>query len=597
MILLNRVLTITSLERLWLSRSSIALSILLSNSFFLFGISFINSTKKFIRKPLTYLLGSLSLLAIIASFSDLVLKKVKMEKNLLNADFGPLYGYVMLLIITLVLYLVSILWKKYKMSKDDLLKVQMKLIFYSLLSTFVLGVFSYVIIPLFYNGVTNLPIGPLSFIPLFIWLSYVISQKNKLFISIKFHRFLKILDLDAVNTISFANLVTNLAQGLKGNIEHSMKFNFESKARGTVIEVKLNPKPRLRVNFKNFDVKQLVTRDTHALNTKALLKQNNGALSSASNSNNSKIYRPNDYLTIIKKNIEYSLKFFGEELVFFSKASIKSLEYLIDFTPLRYPISLIGDKGTGKATMARALHFYRQGSNLSEISCYSPSIASSLEKDITKFLEMNDIGKPGLIIKDLQALSKENMHILESKLNLQRLNNRYLYFTATPEIYDKLGDSNKPGNIARDSYNITNQALKFSIDLSPLFYRKEDVFYQIMWFCLKKAPSMKRNITSISSSVISAALQYNWKGNSTELFDIFSRAIWDAHDGNITSIPNFQNNTGTITLSPLELSESKVIRQSLHANSYYKIRTAKELGISLNTLKSKIRKYKIKLAS
>ena len=301
MILLNRVLTITSLERLWLSRSSIALSILLSNSFFLFGISFINSTKKFIRKPLTYLLGSLSLLAIIASFSDLVLKKVKMEKNLLNADFGPLYGYVMLLIITLVLYLVSILWKKYKMSKDDLLKVQMKLIFYSLLSTFVLGVFSYVIIPLFYNGVTNLPIGPLSFIPLFIWLSYVISQKNKLFISIKFHRFLKILDLDAVNTISFANLVTNLAQGLKGNIEHSIKFNFESKAKNTVIEVKLNPKPRIQVNFKNFNVKQLVTKGTIASDIKTLLKQKNDTLSSASSSNNSKIYRPNDYLTVIKK--------------------------------------------------------------------------------------------------------------------------------------------------------------------------------------------------------------------------------------------------------------------------------------------------------
>lgn len=47
-------------------------------------------------------------------------------------------------------------------------------------------------------------------------------------------------------------------------------------------------------------------------------------------------------------------------------------------------------------------------------------------------------------------------------------------------------------------------------------------------------------------------------------------------------------------LSPLEYAEMMVVAEYYRRNKYNKTRTRKELGITVNTLKAKLRKYGIK---
>ena len=583
LVLLNRILPLSDVQHLWLGRTSLTTSILLVNAISIFGFVFIGRLRSVIQKPLTWVFALASLVGFAACFSNYVVRSVTINEPIVSIDFGPFYSYVLGLIFIQGIYITFTLWHSYKRSHDDLLKVQLKFVFYGILTVFFLCMFSYIIIPLFYGGVSYIPIGPFSFIVLFAWLAYILAQEHKLLIRNYLWKLLRMPELKTANALSFAHLVSTLGQTLKGKVDQDMRFDFKSEQSGAAYELRLRPKLQPQIEFEKFEPKLLVDNKLLPIKPTGFLKQRELL------PENLESYEPEKYRAAIEKNIEYTNLHFGEELICFSKASIAALRQLIGFADLSWPISFVGQTGTGRTAWARALHFYRHASNLTELSCHSPSITERLEKEIQKILTQDTAGHPGLLIKDLEALSTENIVLLKDLLEEGTLKRRYIYFTALPEIYEKT---------EADKHYIIKRILELQISLASLPYRKEDIFYQIMHLCLYKAPSMKRRIDSISGALISAAMNYKWQNNFSQLNSLFTRAIWEAQDDRITAdalteLQEEGNAGGPAGLSPLEEGERQIIINVYRENTYNKSHTAKELGISLNTLKSKIKKYNI----
>ncbi|MCB1322943.1 MAG: hypothetical protein KDK34_21990, partial [Leptospiraceae bacterium] len=83
-----------------------------------------------------------------------------------------------------------------------------------------------------------------------------------------------------------------------------------------------------------------------------------------------------------------------------------------------------------------------------------------------------------------------------------------------------------------------------------------------------------------------------WPGNLTERYN-FMQFLFASNRPPI--IERWPDELPAITsdehLTPLERSEKKTIEIYLKKNSFVKSHTSRDLGITLNTLKSKIRRY------
>lgn len=132
------------------------------------------------------------------------------------------------------------------------------------------------------------------------------------------------------------------------------------------------------------------------------------------------------------------------------------------------------------------------------------------------------------------------------------------------------------------------------IQLAPLRERKEDIIPLAEYFLeqLSKTPK------TFSSEAKQVLLHYPWPGNIRQLANIIERTtvmttaevILPEHLGlePVHKSPAPITTAGTLTLHELE---KKHILETLMANNQNRTKTAKVLGISIRTLRNKLKEY------
>jgi two-component system, NtrC family, response regulator AtoC len=140
-----------------------------------------------------------------------------------------------------------------------------------------------------------------------------------------------------------------------------------------------------------------------------------------------------------------------------------------------------------------------------------------------------------------------------------------------------------------------------TISVPPLKERKEDIKLLADYY-LKK--SDKENPKKLTDGAISKLLSYDYPGNIRELSNIITKSEITSATDVITEKDIFlpeqtieqmrtQNNE-EVDYSLTEM-EKKHIEEVMKSNNYNKIKTAEILGISLKTLYTKLKEYKINL--
>ncbi|MFH1701438.1 MAG: sigma-54 dependent transcriptional regulator [Candidatus Zixiibacteriota bacterium] len=138
-----------------------------------------------------------------------------------------------------------------------------------------------------------------------------------------------------------------------------------------------------------------------------------------------------------------------------------------------------------------------------------------------------------------------------------------------------------------------------NIEMPPLRERGGDVMILAEHFIKKSAAKMNKHIEGITKAAASLLVSYDWPGNVRELQNVIERAVVLSVESviDVDVLPGLsiseikKSPMRKISLSDLELEH---IQALLNSENWNMQKTADILGIHRNTLRQKIRDYKIK---
>jgi PAS domain S-box-containing protein len=248
-----------------------------------------------------------------------------------------------------------------------------------------------------------------------------------------------------------------------------------------------------------------------------------------------------------------------EEIVGQSREIRRVLKQVETVAPTDSTVLILGETGTGKELLARAVHHLspRRTRTFVRVNCASIP-AGLLESELfghekgaftgaiaqrigrlelanqgTLFLD--EVGDIPLDIqaKLLRALQEKEFERLGSS---RTLTSDARIVAATNRDLKKMV---KSGEFRRDLYYRLNV---FPISVPPLRERREDIPLLAQYFLSKYAKRMKRNIENVPSEAMQALTSYSWPGNIRELEHLIERAV-------------ILSPTGTLKVPPFEIEE------------------------------------------
>ena len=144
------------------------------------------------------------------------------------------------------------------------------------------------------------------------------------------------------------------------------------------------------------------------------------------------------------------------------------------------------------------------------------------------------------------------------------------------------------------------------VQVPPLHERKEDIPLLVDFFIRKFNSELARKVEGISGEALALLISHSWPGNIRELENIIERIMVMRQSGVILpqDIPSEivkKDTTGGISASsPVDSPapgmwalEKDLIEKTLQASSLNQSETARKLGITLNQLRYRIKKFKI----
>ena len=277
-------------------------------------------------------------------------------------------------------------------------------------------------------------------------------------------------------------------------------------------------------------------------------------------------------------------------------------------------VLIVGDSGTGKELVARAIHAqsHRRGKPFIAVSCAAlpeslleselfghekGSFTGAYAQKKGKF----EIANRGTLFLDEIGEMSANiqvhlLRVLEEK-EFTRVGGNELIKVDVRVVSATNKDIRKAvasGQFREDVYYRLNVV---TIELPPLRERKEDIPLLAQHFLKKFAMENQKEIAGFSPDVTDFLLKYEWPGNVRELENAIERAVILAQNSNIevTDLPH-QNLPLARSASPgkmLKEAEKNHILNILTETEGNYSEAARILGISRMTLYNKAREYGI----
>lgn len=321
----------------------------------------------------------------------------------------------------------------------------------------------------------------------------------------------------------------------------------------------------------------------------------------------------------LREEIESSHGF--DEIVGSSEAILRTLRMVEMVAETDTPVLILGETGTGKELLARAIH---QRSNRSDrplvkVNCATlPEnlIESELfgyEKGAFTGAEARKRGRFDLAHGSTLFLDEFGEIPLELQTRLLRVLQEgefeRLGGTETIKVDVRLivatnrdlAESVRNGNFRSDLYYRVNT---FPIKTPPLRERAGDIELLAQHFVRMYSKKLGRDVEGISAAMMRQLNEYSWPGNVRELEGVIQRAVI-ANSGAFLELPEplaSEQASGdaphvlSTTISDLSLVEREHIINVLEATSW-KISgpkgAASQLGLPPSTLRSKMKKLEI----
>jgi formate hydrogenlyase transcriptional activator len=241
-----------------------------------------------------------------------------------------------------------------------------------------------------------------------------------------------------------------------------------------------------------------------------------------------------------------------EQIVGNSPALRRVLELVETVAPNDSTVLLLGETGTGKELIARAIHDRGSRKNRTFVKLNCAAIPTGLleselfghEKGaftgaITQKIGRLELADQGTLFLDevgdipleiqpklLRALQEREFERLGST-HTRKVNVRLV--AATNRDLEKMIAARE---FRSDLYYRLNV---FPIRIPPLRERKQDIALLVSYFVQKFAKQMQKKIESIPASVMKALTAWEWPGNVRELENFVERAVILSHGRSLTA--------------------------------------------------------------
>ena len=328
-------------------------------------------------------------------------------------------------------------------------------------------------------------------------------------------------------------------------------------------------------------------------------------------------------ITTLRKQL--SQKFTFDEIISKSVAMQRLFKIMPEIARSPSTVLVLGESGTGKELVARALYNASERRDKpfiivncgalpetlleSELFGYKAGAFTDARKDRegrfaaaeggTLFLdEIGDIPQ-SVQVKLLRVLQEKIYEPLGSNTPVKA---DVRIITATNRDLHALVTE---GTFREDLFYRLNVV---KIQLPPLRERKEDLPLLVDHFIKKYSAQQGKDIVGISSPALAILMRYDYPGNIRELENIIEYSFILCEGGYIQPehlpdpfVPDGDGvilsgvSTGNV-VSPqtLEDVEKQAINLALERNKWKKMATCRELGISKDTLRRKIKKYQLR---
>lgn len=294
----------------------------------------------------------------------------------------------------------------------------------------------------------------------------------------------------------------------------------------------------------------------------------------------------------------------------------KVYRLILKVAPKRHPVLIVGDSGTGKELVARAIHAYSPWhvKPFVPVDCgaLSPTLIESelfghvrgaftgatqsrlgllaTAQGGTVFLDEVAELPVELQAKMLRALQEREIKPIGSN-ERTRLDARIIAATN-----QELQAAVRRGDFRKELYFRLDVV---SIKIPPLRERKSDIPALVHYF-LEQYGGGDNRVTGISYEAMTRLMSYDWPGNVRELQNCVQRAlalgsgsviqVKDLPSNLLYQVRNAAESQGTPSLREVE---RRAILEALEATRGDRLRAAKLLGIGKTTIYRKLKEYGI----
>ena len=305
-----------------------------------------------------------------------------------------------------------------------------------------------------------------------------------------------------------------------------------------------------------------------------------------------------------------------EEIISHNKRLMKVLRDVEQVASTEATVLILGETGTGKELLARAIHSLslRSDRPLVTVNCAAlpanlveselfghekGAFTGALSRKIGRF-ELADGGtvfldEVGELPLELQA---KLLRVLQQG-EFERLGSTHTVKVNVRLIAASNRDLEKAvaeGHFREDLFYRLNV---FPINIPPLRERKNDIPLLVQHFVSKYGTKAGKKIDKISQSVMDTLQAYHWPGNVRELENIIERAVIISRENQLELgdwLPKVVASPNKTTISPLEENEREHIIKALEITGWRvsgEKGAAKILRINPKTLQSRMRKLSI----